>query len=103
MQTDTVVCASEMHGLPSEGNIITFSYYHEKCFTFPTSYIEALARHSMALYVEWPYGHRSEKTIHVVPLNRIMQSAQWGRAACSECWEFLHPEKTSKEKQANDH
>jgi len=25
---ETVICESEMHGLPSQGNIITFSYYH---------------------------------------------------------------------------
>ena|SRR2546430_7560459 len=97
--SDTVICMSEMHMLPSEGNIMTFEYYHPECFTFPTRYIEALARHDMALYVEWPYevraeypyGHRSEKTIHFVPLNRMSKSPPWGRVACSSCEEFLHP------------
>lgn len=95
--SDTIICTSEMHALPSEGNILTFSYYHEKCFTFPTPYIEALARHDMASYVEWPYGmhhgHRSEKTIHIMPLSRISKSTQWGRAYCPECGEFLHSER----------
>ena len=89
---DTVICQSEAHGLPSEGDIMTFSYYHEKCFTFPTPYIEALARHGTVLYVEWPYGicgHRSEKTIHITSLGRIAQLPEWGRVACSSCGEYL--------------
>jgi hypothetical protein len=94
---EKVICESEMHALPSEGNIMTFSYYHEKCFTFPTPYIEALARHDMAHYVEWPNRwNRSEKTIHITPLDRISKSTQWGRAFCSECWEFLHLEKVEE-------
>jgi hypothetical protein len=99
--SETIICQSECHGLPSEGEIMTFSYYHEKCFTFPAPYIEALARHDMAQYVEWPNGvwpnscwGRSEKTIHVTPLSRISKSTQWGRVRCSECWEPLHPDKT---------
>jgi hypothetical protein len=94
-----------MHALPSEGNIITFAYYHPECFTFPTPYIEALARlGKRALYVEWPrgvraqypYGHRSEKTIRIVPLEKIGRIPQWGRVCCEECWEFLHPEKVEE-------
>lgn len=99
----TVICESEMHMLPSEGNIITFAYFHPECFTFPTPYIEALARRDMAHYVEWPYGvwpnrhwNRSEKTIHIVPLNRIALP-EWGRTACSSCWGDLYSEKTQEQ------
>ena len=93
---ETVICESEMHGLPSQGNIITFSYYHPECFTFPNRYIEALAWHGAALYVEWPYGvradypygHRSEKTIRISPLEKIAKPTP-----CHYCWKHLHPTK----------
>lgn len=73
-----VVCS----GQKTDVGFITFAYYHERCFLFPTRFIAFQARNGGWRGVEWHSQRRIDLTLHMLPSRDLVPGV-----LCSACGE----------------